>query len=66
MTAVALLLWKAGGREILRRYGMILKTFLMTRQFIFIPASENKKMPVLYYGVVIALGTTLYVLKEMM
>ena len=65
IVAVALLLWKAGGRETLRRYGRILKTLILTRQFIYIPAAENKRMPVLYYGVVIALGTTLYVLREL-
>jgi prepilin peptidase CpaA len=65
IVAVALLLWKAGGREILRRYGRILRTLILTHQFIYIPAAENNKMPVLYYGVVIALGTTLYVLREL-
>ncbi len=63
--AVALLLWKAGGRETLRRYGRILRTLMLTHQFIYIPVAENKNIPILYYGVVIALGTTLYVLREM-
>ncbi len=65
IVAVALLLWKAGGREILRRYGRTLRTLILTHQFIYIPAAEDKRMPVLYYGVVIALGTTLYVLREL-
>jgi len=65
IVAVALLLWKAGGRETLQRYGRILRTLIFTRQFMYIPAAENTRMPILYYGVVIALGTTLYVLREL-
>ena len=65
IVAVALLLWKTGGRETLQRYGRILKTLILTHQFIYVPAADHKKMPVLYYGVVIALGTTLYVLREL-
>ncbi len=61
--AVALLLSNAGGRETLRRYGRIMWALILTRQFIDIPAADKKKMPVVYYGVVIALGTTLYVLR---
>jgi prepilin peptidase CpaA len=65
IVAVTLLLWKAGGRETLQRYGRILRTLILTHQFIYVPAADNKRMPVLYYGVVIALGTTLYVLREL-
>jgi len=41
----------------LRRYGLLFKTFFLTRKIIYIPPSEQEKKPRMRYGVAIALGT---------
>ena len=59
--ALALLTLHGCLRETARRYGRILKTFALTRQYIHIPSPERDKKPRLCYGVAIALGTLLSV-----
>lgn len=44
-------------KETAKRYGSILKTFILTEQFIYIPPPKIDKKPRLCYGVAIALGT---------
>ena len=63
--AVALLLWKGHLAGMFRRYGTILKTFLITRQILHVPPGEKKDLPALCYGVVIGVGTAVYVIKQM-
>lgn len=44
-------------KETAKRSGTILKTFILTKQFIYIPSPKREKRPRLCYGVAIALGT---------
>ncbi|WKZ18810.1 MAG: A24 family peptidase [Candidatus Jettenia sp. CY-1] len=43
--------------ETLKRYGAILKIFVLTGRFTYLPPEKKEKMPILAYGVAIALGT---------
>ncbi|MHC4716963.1 MAG: A24 family peptidase, partial [Planctomycetota bacterium] len=43
--------------EFFERYAMMLKLFVRTQQFCFIPAEKGEKTPRLFYGVAIACGT---------
>jgi len=44
-------------KEIIKRYGSMLKALVLTKRFIYIPSSHKKEKPKLCYGVAIALGT---------
>jgi prepilin peptidase CpaA len=57
--AIVLLILKKN----LKRYGSIIKTFLLTGQFIYVPPTEKQKGS-LNYGLAIALGTFLSVLMK--
>jgi prepilin peptidase CpaA len=48
-------------KEIAKRYWIILKAFLLTGQFIYIPSPPREKEMRLCYGVAIALGTLISV-----
>lgn len=41
----------------MKRFGLMLKTFFMTKKFIYIPPPKQEKAPLLCYGVAISLGT---------
>ena len=43
--------------DTLKRFGLMLKTFFMTKKFIYIPPPKQEKAPLLCYGVAISLGT---------
>jgi prepilin peptidase CpaA len=43
--------------ELFERYAIMLKLFVRTQQFCFIPAEKGEKTPRLFYGVAIACGT---------
>lgn len=62
--ALALLWWKGHLTVTAKRYMTMLKTFLMTKRIFYIPPDEKKDLPALCYGVVIGLGTVLYMLKD--
>jgi len=47
-------------RSLLRRLGIMGKTFFLTCNFILIPPAKDEEQPVLCYGVPIALGTLSY------
>jgi prepilin peptidase CpaA len=49
-------------KETVKRYGIMLKTFILTRDVIYIPLPNKNKIPRLCYGVAIALGTLCYTL----
>jgi prepilin peptidase CpaA len=49
-------------KDCMLRYGLMLKTFLMTYKLIYIPPEGNKAMPTLYYGGAIALGASMVAL----
>lgn len=55
----ALLILTAKGylMDTLKRFGLMLKTFFMTKKFIYIPPPRQEKAPLLCYGVAISLGT---------
>ena len=55
--AFFLLILRGFFTKTLGRYAATLKTFVCTKQFIYIPPSKDKNRPKLYYGVAIALGT---------
>ena len=43
--------------DTLKRFGLMLKTFFMTKKFIYIPPARQEKAPLLCYGVATSLGT---------
>jgi prepilin peptidase CpaA len=47
-------------KDLIKRTALILKSFLITRNVIPIPADEFEKRPKLCYGVAIAIGTFSY------
>ena len=51
-------------RGFLRRYGVMAKTFVCTRQVVYCPPSGNEKSPGIRYGVAAAVGTTVYMVLE--
>ncbi len=55
----AIILLKLHGhlKETAKRYGEILKAFLFTGKFVYLPPDAGTKLPVLHYGIAIALGT---------
>jgi prepilin peptidase CpaA len=44
----------------LKRYGIILRTFIITRQFMYIAPSQKERQMKIRYGLAIALGTFLH------
>ena len=65
--AIVLLVLYGGLKDMVKRYGMMFRAFIFTNRMIYIP-SENKgekgNKPVLCYGVVIALGTLLSLVRN--
>lgn len=57
--AIILLLFHGFFIETVRRYWMMVKTFFLTWNFIYLSASPQAEKPRLLYGVAIALGTFL-------
>ena len=55
--AIGLLAFHGYLKEALKRYWAILKTFIFTNKFIYIPPSKREQKPKLCYGVAIAIGT---------
>lgn len=53
-----------GFKDKVKRYGMMLRAFIFTNRMIYIPPENKGKKPVLCYGVVIALGTLLSVMRD--
>lgn len=51
-------------RDTFKRYGTMLKTFVLTQTIIYIPPSQKETKPKLCYGVAIAVGTLLSVFAE--
>ncbi len=51
-------------KDFIKRSSITIKSFVLTRQFISIPAEESEKKPKLCYGVAIAIGTFSYILLE--
>ena len=51
-------------KETAKRYWAILKTFIFTKEFIYIPSPKKEKKPKLCYGVAIALGTLISVVWQ--
>ena len=44
-------------KETAKRYGTILKTYILTRQFVYIPSTKKENKPRLCYGLAIGSGT---------
>lgn len=60
--AVVLLALHGYLKETAKRYGTILKTFILTQQLVYIPSPTKKeKKPRLYYGLAIGSGTLICV-----
>ena len=64
--AFIILLLKGGFKLSLAGLAMNWKTFLLTRQFVFIPSGhcENKKERCLCYGLAISIGTFIYIILK--
>ena len=60
-----LLIRRQETKGLFERHLLTLKTFVLTRQFIPVPASEDERRPKLSYGIAIALGTMLYIWLEL-
>ncbi len=64
--ALALLALHGSLKETGKRYGTMLRTFLFTKQFMYMPSPADKKKQVrLCYGLAIALGTLISVYSGM-
>jgi prepilin peptidase CpaA len=61
---VLLLIHRTYGRAFMERSWATLKTFFLSRQWIYIPPDHEEKQPVLSYAVPIALGTMFTVLLK--
>ena len=59
--ALVLLTFHGYLKETVKRYGVILKAFILTQEFVYIPPTQKEKKPKLCYGVAIALGTLISV-----
>jgi prepilin peptidase CpaA len=59
--ALVLLAYHGFLKKAFLRYGIMLKTFFLTGNFIYIPPPERERKPKLWYGLAIALGTFLSV-----
>jgi len=57
--ALGVLAFQGAGKEIASRYWRILKAFVFTRHFIYIPSTPTESRPQLMYGLAIAIGTFL-------
>jgi prepilin peptidase CpaA len=51
-------------KDFIKRSSIAIKSFVLTRQFISVPAEKSEKKPKLCYGVAIAIGTFSYILLE--
>ena len=61
--ALILLASKGHLIETFKRYGKTLKTFLYTKQFIYIPPSEREKQFKICYGLATAIGSVFYLVS---
>jgi prepilin peptidase CpaA len=57
--ALFLLAYHGYLKKTILRYRIMLKTFLLTRNFIYVPPPAGERKPKLWYGLAIALGTFL-------
>lgn len=62
--SIVLLIFHEGLRNMVKRYGNMLKAFIFANSMIYIPPENKGEKPVLCYGVVIALGTLLSVMRN--
>jgi prepilin peptidase CpaA len=51
-------------KDLIKRSWITLRSFILTRQLVLIPADESEKKPKLCYGVAIAIGTFSYLILE--
>ena len=58
---ILLVFYSKYGISFLKRTGTAIKTFLFTRQWIYIPPESEEKRPTLCYALPIALGTLIYI-----
>jgi len=62
--AIFILAWSGDLKLTMKRYGIMLKSFLLTRQFLYMAPSEKVKALKMPYGVAIALGTITTILLK--
>jgi len=62
--AIVLLTLHGHLKETAKRYGTILKVLIFTWSLIYLPPEKEEKMPLMPYGVSIAIGTSLAVLRN--
>ena len=62
--AIILLILHGHLKGTVKRYGEILKVFLFTGRFTYLPPEEGTELPVLSYGIAIAFGTVFSVIMK--
>lgn len=62
--SIVVLILHGGFKDIVKRYGMMFSTFIFTKKMTYIPPDNKEKMPILCYGVVIALGTLISIMRD--
>ena len=55
--AIVVLYFSGMLKNYLKRYGLMLKTFFLTREFSYMPPLNDEKTPKLRFGLAIAIGT---------
>ena len=62
--AILLLVTQKRNRETLARWMLMVKSFVFTRHFVYIPGAESEKTTPLCYGVAIAIGTLVVMVQK--
>ncbi len=62
--AIILLTLHGHLKDTVKRYWMILKVLIFARSLNYVPPENKEKMPLMPYGVAIAIGTSLSVLRD--
>jgi prepilin peptidase CpaA len=63
--AMILIIRAGRAKEIVKRFGFMLKMLFTTQKFLYVPPQNIDNMPVLCYGIAIALGTVLAILSKL-
>ncbi len=63
--AILLLVTQKQNREALARWMLMVKSFVFTRHFNYIPGAESEKTTPLCYGVAIAIGTLVVMVQKL-
>lgn len=62
--AIIILILYGKARDLMHPWVLTLKTLILTGKLIIVPAQNKEKLPALYYGVAIAVGTCVTVILQ--